>query len=144
MIRYGAVATKMRPMTTQEILVSRLKLLIIMAKANIKGYPMGEHRKDAIIDNCRIVFSKTLHRTSTYTRKHSFESESQTSSPDVKPAEHTFLLRTQLLAVMLSSFAQGKSSGRFRIKSIGDNIEQICKYLSNQFHLENVKFLKVA
>jgi hypothetical protein len=141
MIRYGTVAQKMRPMSQNDLLISRLKLLIIMAKATLRGYPMGDFRKDAIVQNARLVFYETLRRSTT---EPSVVAPSSKSSIDVNHLDHLFLQRAQFLAVMMNAFSQGKSQGRFRQKAMAENIEEICKYLSDHFHLGNIQFLKVA
>ncbi len=143
MIRYGAVANKMRSMNSDELLISRLKLLLIMAKAKIKGYPMGNQRKAAIIDNARLVFNETLSRSTTLLSSSS-ESNHREFSEGVTQPDYLFLQRTQLLAVMMSAFASGKSQGRFRKKAMAVNVDHICTYLSDRFQTGIVKFLKVA
>jgi hypothetical protein len=147
MIRYGAVANKMRPMNSDEMLISRLKLLLIMAKAKIKGYPMGNHRKAAIVENSRIVFNESLARSFKILASLSSESlESDDEAPSDGPTllDYLFLQRTQLLAVMMSSLSRGPSGGRFRSKAVALNIDQICTYLSNRSQFGIVHFLKVA
>ena len=147
MIRYGAVANKMRPMNSDEMLITRLKLLLIMAKAKIKGYPMGNHRKAAIVENSRIVFSESLARSSKIlVSLSSVSSVSDDETPTDGPTllDHLFLQRTQLLAIMMSSLSRGPSGGRFRNKAVALNIDQICTYLSNRFQYGIVHFLKVA
>jgi hypothetical protein len=144
MIRYGAVANKMRTMNSDEMLIFRLKLLLIMAKAKIKGYPMGNHRKAAIIENSRFVFSEALARSTSILSSLSAVSNDGKPSEGVTQPDHLFLQRTQLLAVMMSAFARGQSRGRFRNKAMAMNIDHICTYLSNRFQSGIDKFLKVA
>lgn len=141
MIRYGSVAKKMRPMGRNDVLISRLKLLVIMAKAALKGYPVGDYRKAAIVENARFVFYETLGRIE---NSPSSAPLAQTSSIDHNQLAHLFLQRAQLLAVMMNVFSRGKFKGRFRRKAMAENIEQICKYLSDHFRLGNIQFLKVA
>lgn len=144
MIRYGAVVNKMRPMNSDDLLISRLKLLLIMAKAKIKGYPMGHHRKAAIIENSRIVFNESLTRSTAILSSPSSAPKDRSLFEGVTQPDHLFLLRTQLLAVMMGAFARGQSRGRFRNKAMALNIDQISAYLSNRIQNGIVKFLKVA
>ena len=144
MIRYGAVANKMRTMNSDELLISRLKLLLIMSKARMKGYPMGNHRKAAIIDNARIVFNESLARSTAILTLPTSASNHRKLSRGVTHSDHLFLQRTQLLAVMMSAFASGRSQGRFRKKAMIENVDHIETYLSDRFQLGIVKFLKVA
>lgn len=144
MIRYGAAAQKMRPMTSDDHLISRLKLLIIMAKARLKGYPMGDFRRSAIVENARFVFYAALARARATGAASSAPSASKTSVLERHHPEHLLLQRVQLLAVMMGAFAQGRSRGRFRKKAMAENIEQISYYLADGFQLSSVQFLKVA
>jgi hypothetical protein len=131
-------------MNSDEMLISRLKLLLIMAKAKVKGYPMGNHRKAAIIENSRIVFNESLARSLKILASLTSASDDEALSDGPTLLDHLFLQRTQLLAVMMSSLSRGPSGGRFRNKAVVLNIDQICTYLSNRFQFGIVHFLKVA
>jgi hypothetical protein len=43
------------PMNFDHLFYQRVKLLAVMIKAIAKGYPMGEHRKTALIENMDII-----------------------------------------------------------------------------------------
>lgn len=144
MIRYGAAAQKMRPMGQNDVLVSRLKLLIIMAKATLKGYPTGDYRKGAIVENARFVFLASSNRSIVNPSSAPTVSSPNNPTVQVKPFDHLFLQRAQLLAVMMNAYSQGKSQGRFRKQAINENIDQISKIMSDRFQLGNIQFLKVA
>ena len=60
MIKLGPTSEEMRAMSGDDIFISRLKLLIIMAKAYLKNYPIGNYRKSAIIENAHHVFYHSL------------------------------------------------------------------------------------
>jgi hypothetical protein len=47
--------TSFGPMNFDHVFYQRVKLLAVMIKAIAKGYPMGEHRKTALIDNMDII-----------------------------------------------------------------------------------------
>ena len=64
MIRLGPASEEMRPMTQNDVFLSRLKLLIIMAKAYLKNFPIGKYRKLAIIENAHSVFYHSMHLVS--------------------------------------------------------------------------------
>jgi len=142
--RYGTDAQKMRPMVKDDILISRLSLLIIMAKAYLKSYPMGEFRKKAITENARFVFYEALIRTHSNNTPSLIKTTPQAPQRDMKLKDHLFLQRTQLLAVMVNSFAEKKSKGNFRKKAMAKNIDQICEYLADGFQLGDTRILKVA
>ncbi len=142
--RYGTDAQKMRPMVKDDILISRLGLLIIMAKAYLKSYPMGEFRKQAITENARFVFYEALIRTHSNKTPSLIKTQPKSPQRDIKLKDHLFLVRTQLLAVMVNSFAEKKSKGNFRKKAMAKNIDQICEYLADGFQFGDTKILKVA
>ncbi len=60
MLRMGPPSGDIRSMTVQDIFLSRLKLLIIMAKAYIEGCPVGKYRKKAVIGNAQYIFYHSL------------------------------------------------------------------------------------
>jgi hypothetical protein len=130
-VRYGAEGRAMRPMTEDDVLVSRLNLLIIMAKAYLKSYPMGEFRRQAIVQNAEFVFHEALVRI-------------QPTRQELQPRDRLFLLRVQLLAVMVTSFVQKKSKGNFRKKAMAANIDYISEYLADGIQTGDPRILKVA
>lgn len=144
MTRYGAAAQKMRPMQKDDLLIARVKLLIIMAKAKLKGYPVGGCRKNAVEENARFVFYEALMRSVPNPPESPAEPARQKSSRDFKYLDHLFLQRAQLLAVMINSFIQGKPMGRHRKNAMAENVEHICRYFAERFQLGNIQFLKVA
>ena len=144
LVRYGTDARKMRPMVKDDILISRLSLLIIMAKAYLKSYPMGEYRKQAITENARFVFYEALIRTHSNNTPSFIKKQPHSPERDISFKDRLFLQRAQLLAVMVNSFAQNKSKGIFRKRAMSHNIKHICEYLADGFHLGDTKILKVA
>ncbi len=130
MLRCGAHADQMGPIDDQMFFLERLKLLIIMAKAYLKGYPLGDRRKAAVIDNARYVFYQALQKSTV--------GEQEVSR------DHVFLQRAQLLAVMAQSFAEDNPVGAFRKKAIEDNIAWISSHLAEKFAVSGMEFLKVA
>jgi hypothetical protein len=144
-IRYGRDAENMRPMISEDILISRLNLLVIMAKAYLKSYPVGEFRRKAIRENARCVFHEACLRTLAANSRAGFaHTVSHRPRRDAASNDRMFLQRAQLLAVMVHSFTWKKSTGNFRKKAMAANIEQISEYLADGFQLRDTKILKVA
>jgi hypothetical protein len=141
-VRYGTETHGMRPMTMDDILISRLNLLIIMAKAYLKSYPMGEFRRKAIVENAEFVFYEALGRTQS--RSPSSNIKSQSSQQGLQARDHLFLLRAQLLAVMVTSFVVKESRGAFRKKAMAANIDLISEYIAEGIRFGDQKILKVA
>ena len=144
MTRFGAVEQEMRPMMTDDLLVSRLQLLIIMAKAYLKGYPLGHFRQKAISRNARFVFYEAVIRTKGGRPRPLQNKPSRKTNRPQKQMDHLFLQRAQLLAVMLNAFVEGKSGGSFRTRAMSENVDHICEYLSDRLQLGDAQFLKVA
>lgn len=143
MIRRGAPAQCMRPMVVDDVFLSRLKLLIVMSKGYLKGYPLGSFRKSAVMDNAQYIFYSALYRAA--------EAGKEPAQMTTRPADFSddqqdqlFLQRAQLLAVMIKSFVEERSTGDFRKQAMADNIDHICDYLSDNLHVADVQFLKVA
>lgn len=146
MIKLGPPSEEMRPMSFDDIFLSRLKLLIIMAKAYLKGYPIGKYRKSAIIENAHHVFYHSLQLISQVNFSENFESESQsaiTSEIDIE-VERKFHQTVQLLAVMVKAFAENRLAENFKKKALQENLERICDKLIFTFHIKDFEFLKVA
>jgi hypothetical protein len=146
MMKLGPTSEETRAMSANDIYLSRLKLLIIMAKAYLKNYPIGKYRKSAIIENAHHVFYHSLQLISETHFFENYESESQsdiTSEIEVEE-EHVFHKRVRLLAVMLKAVAENRLTGDFRKKALQDNLDRICDKLIFKFHIKDLDFFKVA
>jgi hypothetical protein len=145
MMKLEPTAGEMRAMSIDHNFLSRLKLLIIMAKAYLKNYPIGNYRKSAIIENAHHVFYHSLQLVSeTEFFKHHDESDSQSNIASEVEEERVFHQRVQLLAVMLKAVAENRLTGNFRKKALQDNLDNICDTLNLNFHIKNLDVLKVA
>jgi len=146
MLRMGPPPGEIRSMSILDIFGSRLKLLIIMAKAYLKRCPMGKFRKQAIIENARSVFYHSLQAANETATIRDFDLKTQAGidfTGDIHE-EHLFHQRVQLLAVMATAMAEGRLFGHFREKALNDNLDRICETLIFNFNVNNVNFLKVA
>ena len=135
-----------KAMSVNDIFLSRLKLLIIMAKAYLKNYPIGRYRKSAIINNARHIFYHSLQLISETNFSENHESESQsgiTSEMDIEE-ERVFHQRVQLLAVMVKAVAENRLTENFRKKALQENLDRICDTLIFKFYIKDLDFLKVA
>ena len=146
MIKLGPAPEEMREMSDEDIFLSRLKLLIIMAKAYLKNWPIGNYRKSAIIENAHYVFYHSLKLVSkkAFFKNHDLKTPSDSTSGDVTAEEYVFHQRVQLLSVMAKALAENRLSGNFRKKALQDNLDRICETLIFNFHIKDVEFLKVA
>lgn len=144
MIRYGAQAKAMRPMQTSELFILRLKLLIVMTKAYLKGNPLGEFRKKAIAETANYLFYEALFQAEQLKQSGPGAKTQSASQSRSKNPDHLFLQRVQLLAVMANAFSKDKANGNFRKQAMADNIDLICDHLSENVSLIDAKFLRVA
>jgi hypothetical protein len=133
----GPTSEETRAMTLDDIFLSRLKLLIIMAKAYLKDFPIGKYRKLAIIENAHSVFYHSLQL---------INSEIQSSIPSEVETEEEkeFYRSVQLLAVMAKELAEDRLTGDMKVKALKDNLDRICEILIFNFNVKDVEFLKVA
>jgi hypothetical protein len=146
MMKLGPTSGEAKAMSVNDIFLSRLKLLIIMAKAYLKNYPIGKYRKSAIIENAHHVFYHSLQFISETDFFENQESESQsgiTSEIEIEE-ERVFHQRAQLLAVMVKAGAENRLTGNFRKKALQDNLDRICDTLIFKFHIKDLDVLKVA
>jgi len=146
MIKLGPRSGEMRAMSDDDIFLSRLKLLIIMARAYLKDFPIGKYRKSAIIENAHHVFYRSLMVASktAFFKNQDFKKRLSISSEGETEEEYVFHQRVQLLSVMAKALAENRLTGNFRKKALQDNLDRICETLLFSFHVKDVEFLKVA
>jgi len=146
MIKFGPMPVDMKEMSSDDIFLSRLKLLIIMVKAYLIGYPIGKYRKHAIIENAHYVFYRAMHLNTETVQRENQAIYSQTNVIYTGETSEWHLIqqRVQLLAVMAKALAEGCPTGKFRIRAINENLDEICKTLIIDFPLKDMNFLKVA
>ncbi len=146
MIKLGPTSEEMRAMTDDDIFLSRLKLLIIMARAYLKDCPIGKYRKSAIIENAHHVFYRSLITASktAFFKNQDFKQRLSITSEGETEEEYVFHQRVQLLSVMAKALAENRLTGNFRKKALQDNLDRICETLLFSFHVKDVGFLKVA
>ena len=146
MMKLGPTPGETKAMSVNDIFLSRLKLLIIMAKAYLKNYPIGKYRKSAVIENTHHVFYHSLQLVNETLFFENHESESQlgiTSEVEIEE-EHVFHQKVQLLAVMVKALAENRLTGHISKKALKDNLDSICDTLTFSFYIKDVDFLKVA
>lgn len=139
-MRRGSAPSDMRPLKSDDLFISRLKLLIIMSKAYLEGYPLGTQRAQAVIDNARAV-SREI--TDWFGGEFvNFRSENEQHQGD--PMDYYFFQRVKLLTVMAKGFAEGNPMGEFRKKAMAENLEHICNTLTFDNDLSKLDILQVA
>jgi hypothetical protein len=129
---YGAPHLQMKNMNENDIFLLHLHLLIVMVKAALKGYPIGDHRKNAVLENAAIVHRLIL--------------SLDLSFLELKASTHLFQERVKLLSVMAAAVVNDEFPlGIHRREAVLDNIEIITEMGLSQKNMQlfhNV--LKVA
>lgn len=138
MLRLGSKPTQLREMDIDDILLSRLKLLVIMGKSYIEGCPCGRHRRSAMLENARHIESASIDL-----------GQLDTGPPHPNPkwgsleVDHIFLQRVKLLAVMIKAIGKGFPMGEHRKQAMRENIDIICETIAFN-HPSDMPFLRVA
>jgi len=139
MKRIGVPRQSMKQVQHHHVFLSRLRLLVIMAKAFTGNYPMGKHRLKAIARNAETVARDCV---DWHGYHNNFRSNPESSK--LLEVDHIFYQRVKLLAIMAKSFAQGSPVGQHRRMAIRNNIDYICEALQFIPEEENLQLLKVA
>ncbi|MFC1505231.1 hypothetical protein ACFL5W_01810 [Thermodesulfobacteriota bacterium] len=129
----------MKEMDLDDIFTSRLQLLIIMAKAYLKGYPLGKYRAKAIIANAEHV---ELEAEELGRELRRMQDGAETAVEHY--ADHAFYQRIQLLARMAKAFARGNPGEPYRKEALKRNLDHICDQIAFYRQIGEIEFLKVA
>jgi len=114
----------MRTVRHDDILISRLRLLIIMAKAYLQDTSLGNYSLRSIIRNTRHV-SCFLSDWNT----HLAHIESKRKSRINFDIDHIFYQRIKLLSIMVKSLARGNPLGIHRKTALKSNVDYISEIL---------------
>jgi hypothetical protein len=139
MLRLGASAADMRELNSNDVFISRLKLLIVMSSAYLKQYPLGDFRKKAIINNANQIAREIVDWQG---REQNFRSIQEYREDAI--FDHIFFQRVKLLAVMAKALAEDYPMGFHRLKAMEDNLNSICETIQFNRQLWEKGFLKVA
>ncbi len=139
MIKLGSTSNKTRTPGRKNVFFSRLKLLIIMAKAILENYPMGEYRMRAVIRNAEEVARDCVDWNGYFQNF-----RASTESGRLLPLDHIFFQRVKLLAIMTKSFAENNPMGQHRRMAVRNNIDYLCDTLEYVPSREEFEILKVA
>lgn len=140
MLRLGSSHSYTREMDLDDIFLARLKLLIVMGRAYLKGYPLGEHRRQAMLENARHIETESIDLGGLVSDPPFLNSPSQGGKMEF---DHVFFQRVKLLAVMVKSVAKGFPMGEHRKNAMHENLDIICQMLTFNNPAE-LNFLKVA
>jgi hypothetical protein len=126
-------------MDLDDIFFSRLQLMIIMAKAFLEGYPLGEHRCRAMLENAEHIETDAAQMGTPAP-----PNAAQAAPSENMPHDHIFFQRVKLLAVMLKAVAKGFPMEDHRKAAMQENLDMICETLMFNGEVEDMSFFKVA
>lgn len=138
MLRFGAAPDKAGEMDLDHIFISRLKLLIVMTRAFLEGYPFGAMRKKALVGNARYIAAESVDL------EQLIPVRSEQPSKDGMDFDHVFYQRVKLLASMAKTIGKDFPIGEHRITALRDNLDMISNTLGFTSGVKKVEFLKVA
>ena len=139
MLRLGSPASETREMDLDDIFLARLKLMIVMAKSFLDGCPLGEHRRQAMLENARHIEAESIDLGGLMTN---YPHQDETAAPN--EYDHVFYQRVKLLAVMVKAVAKGFPMGDHRKSAMQENLDIICQTLMFNSQPQDMAFLKVA
>ena len=139
MLRLGSPQAHTREMDLDDIFVARLKLLIVMGKTFLKGFPLGEYRRQAMLENATHIETESIDIGGTLDLPQ-LNVPFQTGAVEM---DHVFFQRAKLLAVMIKAVAKGFPMGEHRKNAMQENLDAISETLTFSTPTE-MEFLKVA
>ncbi len=139
MDRIGTHPSGMRKQQEKDIFLSRLQLLIVMAKAFLKDYQIGGYRTGAIKNNAARL-------TEALTGWESYKEHFPQADPESMDIHlnHILFQRIKLLLVMAVSFAEGNPMGPRRKRALRNNMDYIAEYLNFNNTSKPIPVLSVA
>lgn len=109
-----------------------------MGKSYLDGFPLGEHRRKAMLENATHIESESIDLgglAAEYTPHKPF--------PETIEFDHVFYQRVKLLAVMIKAIGKGFPMGEHRKNAMRENIELISQAIMFNDQ-SDITILKVA
>ena len=117
-----------------------------MAKAYLNGCPLGNFRKQAMMENSKHVFYRSLNllHEPTFSKHHSPDEPADSADRETSRPVHKFRQRVQRLAVMTRAAAQDRPVDPSERKALRDSLNAISETLSFNFEINPESFLRAA
>jgi hypothetical protein len=138
MLRLGAMPDKACQMDLDHIFICRLKLLIIMTRTYLEGYPLGTKRKAALISNADYIAAESVDLEQLVPVRSKQKAKGEMNF------DHVFFQRVKLLASMAKAIGGDQPMGEHRRAALADNVDMICDALKFTSGVKKVQFLKAA
>jgi len=139
MLAIGAKPEQMGTMHIDHIFMSRLRLLIIMLKGYLKGYPIGQYRLEGIIRNAQIVGNEVADLWQLSQMAFDGTSAKEEFHEDREIYEHI-----KILALLAEKIESDKKPDISITKSVRLHLGYLNQRLLPNQNLSEMQFLKVA
>jgi hypothetical protein len=117
---------------TEDLILMRLKLLLIMCMSYLEDCPMGAYRKNAVSNTVQSL-------------KDLIDNQRAGSGRDLNiENKDIFLQRVRLLMIMAKSFSDSLPVGFYRKEAMKNNVKQIAEHLGYEIKLCPIIYLKAA
>jgi len=138
MLRFGAAPDNACEMDLDHIFISRLKLLIVMTRAYLEGYPFGAVRKSALVGDAQYIAAESVDLEQLIPIRR------EQPAKDGMDFDHVFYQRVKLLDSMAKTIGMSYPVGEHRKTALRDNLDMISGTLGFTSGVKKVEFLKVA
>lgn len=143
MLRLGSPSDQTRDMDPEDLFFSRLQLMVIMGYGYLGNYPLGERRRQAMLENAQFMSQATIDPR--WLSHHTEPAMAFGRSTGDTACDHIFYQRIKLLAVMLTSVAKGFPMGEYRRVALRENLDRLRRTLMFSMPSEeDFAILKVA
>ena len=132
MVKSGDQTVKIVEMERKDLILMRLKLLLIMSMSYLEDCPMGVFRKNAVINNIQKLNDELDNYRAGLGKSLDMDSK------------HVFMQRTKLLMVMAKAFAKNLPVGFYRKEAMKNNVEKMAEHLGFEIKLSPMIYLKAA
>jgi hypothetical protein len=139
MLALGATPEQMGTMHIDHIFKARLRLLMIMLKAYLQGYPIGRYRVEGIIRNAQIVGDEVVDLWHQSRRVHNRSSAMEEFQIDHEVYEHI-----KTLALFAEKMESDKKPDKAAMEFLRLHLDDLNQSLLPNRNLSEMRFLKVA
>lgn len=109
-----------------------------MGKSYLDGLPLGEQRRQAMLNNANHIESESVDLGGLST-----EANFYVPSTGAMEFDHVFYQRVKLLSIMVKTIAKGFPMGKHRKLALQENLDIICEAMTFSNDTD-MAFLKVA
>ncbi len=139
MDRFGSFRPSGNTMSDDDIFVARLQLLIIMSKAFLNNFTIGEYQKKAIVENARALFYCSLFMDH---KENATKTDSSKRGNREIQEESLFHNKIRLISAAAMVFAEGRLLGDRKKQELRNNIDYISKKITFESQIDTMESFK--